>query len=157
VPSFSERPGLCLHALPICLSYRCQHTRARVFCLQCHVTPQPLISSSASRLRCRVSSPPQLTFATRCVATSRCIVTPAAHCQCLSTPQKALCQGLEKKKRRVHSQRTVPHRTSPSDAETTALKGSWPKKPGLLQLSSLGQTVLGTRASNTGWTDLLVT
>jgi hypothetical protein len=31
------------------------------------------------------------------------------------------------------------------------------KKPGLLQLSSLGQTVLGTRAPNTGWADLLVT
>jgi hypothetical protein len=63
--------------------------------------------------------------------------------------RKPCVKDLKKENCAACSQLVAPHRTSPSDAETTALKGSWPKKPGLLQLSSLGQTVLGTRASNT--------
>jgi hypothetical protein len=78
---------------PIRPSFHCQYT-PRVYCASNIMSLQ---GPSSLLIPHHMPSPPHLTFATRCVATSRCIVTLAAYCQCLSTPQKALCQGLEEK------------------------------------------------------------
>jgi hypothetical protein len=96
---------------PTCPSFHCQYTRARVLCIKCHLVAPPQRHEFADSASYAIPSSTHIRHALCRDLTLHCHAI-AANCQCLSTPQKALCQGLEEKTARALSAHRAPQNKS---------------------------------------------